>query len=277
MHDSIRPRDEEVVKQICRFRERRSATRLKSVAGSGIPNQLCVEGRRRCGARGSWSDLSGAGFTASPQRCATLAETMAETAATTARRYDRIAGFYDLWASPMELLGLRAKRQRLFAAARGRTLEVGVGTGRNLDYYPAGLELVAIDLSPRMLARARRRVERLGRPVGLEVADVAALPFAEDSFDTVTAACLFCSVADPVAGLAELRRVIKPDGQILLLEHVRPQNRLLGLIADAVSPLTRRLFGPSLNRRTETNAAAAGLTLTQVRRDGIWREITAGK
>jgi ubiquinone/menaquinone biosynthesis C-methylase UbiE len=77
--------------------------------------------------------------------------------------------------------------------------------------------------------------------------------------------------------LRELARVVKPDGQLLLLEHVRPESRLGGLLADLASPLTARLFGPSVNRRTEENARAAGLELVEVRRDGIWREIVARK
>lgn len=193
------------------------------------------------------------------------------------RRYDRLAPLYDLCNGPMELLGLRARRRRLLARARGRVLEAGVGTGRNLGYYPAGLELTGIDVSARMLARARRRAQQLPSQVELRQADVQTLPFAEASFDTVSAGCLFCSVADPVQGLRELARVLKPDGQLLLLEHVRPESRLGGLLADLLSPLSRRLFGPSLNRRTEENARAAGLELVEVRRDGIWREIVARK
>jgi ubiquinone/menaquinone biosynthesis C-methylase UbiE len=104
---------------------------------------------------------------------------------------------------------------------------------------------------------------------------VQQLPFEQASFDTVAAGCVFCSVADPVQGLRELARVVKPDGQLLLLEHVRPESRLGGLLADLASPLSRRLFGPSLNRRTEENARAAGLELVEVRREGIWREIVA--
>lgn len=191
------------------------------------------------------------------------------------RIYDRVAPIYDWYDTPMDFLGGRARRRRLLRRARGNVLEVGVGTGRNLEFYPEGVRMTAIDVSGRMLERARRRAGRLGRRVRLQQADVEALPFPDASFDTVAASCVFCSVADPVAGLRELGRVVRPDGQVLLLEHVRPRNALLGKLFDWLSPLTRRAFGPEINRRTEENVLAAGLRIEQVRREGIWREIVA--
>lgn len=192
------------------------------------------------------------------------------------RRYERLAPVYDLCNGPMEWLGLASRRSRLLGRARGRVLEAGIGTGRNLEHYPGGTSLVAVDVSKRMLGRARRRAERLGRNVRLERADVQRLPFRDGAFDTVVATCLFCSVPDPVQGLAELRRVArKPDGQVLLLEHVRPRGRLLGSLSDLLSPVTRRLLGFNLNRRTEQNVIASGLEIAEVRRRGIWREVVA--
>lgn len=191
------------------------------------------------------------------------------------RRYERVARLYDLWSAPMELFGMRIRRRRLLERARGRVLEAGVGTGRNLEHYPQGVEMIGIDVSPRMLERARRRVQALCHEVELRQADVQELPYQDGTFDTVVATCLFCSVPDPVRGLRELARVATPEGQVLLLEHVRPENPLIRRLADLVSPLSRRLCGCSLNRRTEDNARAAGLGLVEVRRDGIWREIVA--
>lgn len=101
------------------------------------------------------------------------------------------------------------------------------------------------------------------------------LPYPDGGFDTVTAACVFCSVGDPVRGLQETARVARPGGQVLLYEHVRPRNPVLGKITDLVSPLTRRLFGPELNRPTERNVETAGLRVPEIRRRGIWREIIA--
>lgn len=192
------------------------------------------------------------------------------------RRYDRMASLYDIYGAPMEWMGTRRRRRRLIARAEGRVLEVGVGTAKNLRHYPDGVHLSGIDLSKQMLQRASRRARRLGIPIDLGLADVHHLPYADETFDTTVATCVFCSVADPIGGLRELGRVTKRDGRILLLEHVRPRNRLLGRLADAVTVLTRRIFGFRANRRTEENVTAAGLRVVDIRREGIWREIEAG-
>ncbi len=191
------------------------------------------------------------------------------------RVYDRTARFYDLMDGPMDWLGGRRRRARVLGRAEGEVLEVGIGTGRNLSHYPSAVRLTGVDLSEQMLARAVRRAAKLGAEVSLEHADVERLPFAADTFDTVAATCVFCSVADPVSGLKEVRRACKPDGRVLLLEHVRPRNRFLGWLFDRLTPLTRRAFGPAINRRTEENVASAGLEIIEVRSTGVWREIVA--
>lgn len=192
-----------------------------------------------------------------------------------ARRYDRVASIYDLYDLPMELLLYRHRRVRLLRQAAGWVLEVGIGTGKNLPHYPSGVDLTGIDVAPRMLARAERRARKLAVPIRLNPADVRRLPFPDDSFDTATAAFVFCSVAEPVEGLREMGRVVKPDGRILFLEHVRPRNRLLGRLADLLTPLTRGLLGFAINRRTEENIERAGLVIEDIRRSGIWREVRA--
>ena len=180
----------------------------------------------------------------------------------TRRRYDRLAFAYDFFEAPLERFRFAAWRQRLRERITGpRVLEVGVGTGKNFPYYPSGVTSTGIDLSPRMLARARRKGAMLHFPVDLYQMDVRNLAFPDHCFDTVFATFVFCSVADPVAGLRELLRVCKPKGRLLLLEHMRPKNPLPALFFDALNPLVVRLMGANINRRTMENIRSAGWTV----------------
>lgn len=182
----------------------------------------------------------------------------------TRRRYDRAATFYD-YAEGLLELGFRRWRRDLWARVpTGRTLELGIGTGRSLRFLPPGTGVVAIDLSPRMLARAQRRAERLGVNVDLRVADAQALPFQDASFDTVLATCLFCSVPEPVLGLREARRVLKPGGQLLLLEHVRSGRPVLGRLMRWLDPLVVRIWGAHIARDTVGNVRNAGFVDMEV-------------
>ena len=175
------------------------------------------------------------------------------------RRYNRIAFLYDFLEAPMEHMRFSAWRKRLKAGIKGkRALEAGVGTGKNMAYYPADVQVTAIDLSPQMLTRARQKAEKLRLQVDLREMDVQRLEFPDHSFDTVFATFVFCSVPDPLIGLRELKRVCKPDGKLLLLEHMRPGNAILGFIFDVFNPLIVRIIGASINRRTINNIRQAG-------------------
>lgn len=181
-----------------------------------------------------------------------------EPSALVARRYDRVAPVYDLLESCMELRG-RAWRRDLWAdVPAARVLEIGVGTGKNIPLYPREADLTAIDISERMLERARRRAARCGSPVRLEIADAQRLPYASGSFDVAVATYLLCSVPDPVQALREVRRVLVPGGRLLLLEHVLSERPLLRRLMRALDPLTVRLWGAHLDRETVASVRTAG-------------------
>ncbi len=178
----------------------------------------------------------------------------------TQKRYDRQAAIYDLTELPMELLGFGRMRRRFWGGvSAGNTLEIGVGTGKNFSHHPPGATVVGIDVSPKMLARAARRARRLGREIDLVLADAQQLPFRDGVFATAAATFVFCSVPDPVAGLEEVRRVVRDDGEVRLLEHVRAANRLAGWIMDRLNPIVVRMAGANINRDTVSNVARAGI------------------
>lgn len=185
--------------------------------------------------------------------------------ALTKARYDRNARLYDLIEGPMELLAFRRWREKLWAQVHsGRVLEVGVGTGKNFSYYPKDAQVTAIDLSEKMLERARRRAACQSLAIELLQMDAQALAFPDHSFDTIVATFVFCSVPDPVLGLSELRRVCKPDGKVLLLEHMRPESPWLGVLFDLLNPVAVRLTGANINRKTVENVQRAGLQIESV-------------
>jgi len=185
--------------------------------------------------------------------------------ALTRQRYQRISAIYDRMDGLMERR-FRPWREKAWQFAYGpRILEVGVGTGKNMGFWPKDCKVTAIDLTPGMLDVARKRAAQLQRAGDdLFLADVQHLELPSRIFDTVIATFVFCSVPDPVQGLRELGRVVRPDGHIVLLEHVRVDRPIIGAIMDALAPLIVRLNGANINRRTVTNVQLAGLKIDHV-------------
>ena len=187
----------------------------------------------------------------------------------TRNRYQRISQVYDT----VEILPERryiSWRERLWSQVKGpEVLEVGVGTGKNLAFYPQGVRVTGVDLTPEMLDRARKRAAILNRGVTLLLGDAQELEFPDASFDTVVASFVFCSVSDPVLGLQELGRVVKPDGQIFLMEHVRSAKPVVGELMDILNPVVVKVTGANINHRTVENVSRSGLLIERVEDLGI--------
>lgn len=180
-----------------------------------------------------------------------------------------LAPVYDRLTAPLEHRSFAGWRKRAWAQVpeAGLGLEIGAGTGANFPYYPAGARVVATDVSDRMLARARPKPERRRTP--LVACSVQALPFRDGTFDWAAETLVFCEVPDPVAGLREMRRVLKPSGGLVMLEHVRPSG-WLGRAADGLTAVTAPLWGEHFNRTIEAFTGAAGLRIE--RREWLWRD-----
>ncbi|MBI2867197.1 MAG: class I SAM-dependent methyltransferase [Chloroflexi bacterium] len=167
--------------------------------------------------------------------------------------------------APGEWAGLRALRRRLLAGASGRVLEVGLGTGLSLPFYPSVTVLVGIDPNRDMLTRAARRGSAANRVLTLLMADGRSLPFVDVAFDTVVGSLVFCSVPDPLQGLIEARRVTRPGGELRLLEHVRGLGPVVGKLQDWATPIWKRMAqGCHLNRTTLDTVCQAGWRVDSV-------------
>lgn len=171
------------------------------------------------------------------------------------RKYNRISHVYN-WMDKM----IKAEwRKQLLNDLHGNILEVGIGTGSNIKYYPNGIHLTGIDFSPGMLKYARREAKNVSFPIRLIEMDAQKMKFENITFDFVVATCVYCSVPNPIKGMEEMKRVCKPNGRILLLEHMRSENPILGKVMDLLNPLVVGTYGANINRRTMTNIDKAGL------------------
>ena len=183
-------------------------------------------------------------------------------------RYERIAPYFDGCQAIMEGFFYRRWRKKLWAKVDGlHILEVGVGTGKNFDYYPVDAQITAIDFSPAMLKQAEHKKIRKAVAVTLNLMDVQSFCYADNSFDVVIASFVFCSVPLPQKGLKELCRVCKPGGQVLLVEQVISSRPLLASLMNLINPLIRRVMGANINRNTLKQVKSCGFSNVRIDAD----------
>jgi len=192
------------------------------------------------------------------------------------KRYDRIAPVYDSLELFMEKGKMGDWRQNLWQKVSKKIdqselnrseiklLEAGVGSGKNIEYYLDDLEIYAIDFSPKMIKEAEKKAKKYNKEVNLLKMDIQDLDFEDNYFDFIVTSCVFCSVPDPVKGLKELKRVLKEDGRIIMLEHMRSQNEFVGKMMDWFNWVSLYTWGANINRKTIKNIERAGLKLVEV-------------
>ena len=197
-----------------------------------------------------------------------MAMTGAPRAATEHARlaYDRIAGEYDEYVGYVEKYLLGDGRYWVCAQAVGDVLEIGVGTGRNLPYYPNDARLTGVDLNSAMLTIARRRAANLGRAVDLRLGDAQALDLPDSRFDTVVATLALSSIPDYRRAVAEARRVLRPGGRFIVLDFVRSPLLTVRAIQRLLGPFMVRRYAFHLQREPIGPMTAEGFVVAQSER-----------
>ena len=182
------------------------------------------------------------------------------------QKYEKFARWYDLMEGVPEVLGVRRLRHRLLQRASGKVLEIAVGTGRNLRYYPKTCKITAVEFSEAMLEVARNKAARLGLTIPVLVMDGEALAFTDQCFDTVVSSLSLCTFPDPTTALREMARVCRADGRILLLEHGRSDREWLGRWQDRRADRHAKALGCRWNREPLDLVRRAGLKLVTTQR-----------
>src|SRR2546422_1046745 len=189
-----------------------------------------------------------------------------------APKYDKLIKFPERWL-------FAGGRDWVCSQATGNVLEIAVGTGRNFEHYPANVHLTGIDLSQSMIAIAKRTAKRLGRQADLRVGDAQALEFSSDTFDTVVCTLSLCSVPDDRKAVGEAKRVLRPGGRFLLLEHVASPRGAVRAVQRIVDPFTVRLEGDHLIREPLVHLREEGFEIERLERLkwGIVERVAARK
>ena len=192
--------------------------------------------------------------------------TTSDDTAKVLRAWEKSAPGYDKQIAFFEKIWFGGGRQWLGARAQGRVLEVAVGTGLNLAHYPADVTITGIELSPAMLAIAKRRAGDLGRDVDLHTGDAQALPFPDGSFDTVVCALSLCTIPDPAAAIGQMKRVLVPGGRLLLVDHIASTWPPIRAAQWLLERLTIRAAGEHFTRRQLPLVRAAGFEVVEAER-----------
>lgn len=182
-----------------------------------------------------------------------------------ASKYNRISPIYELIDLPLELLFFRRWRKETLSDLNGKILEVGVGTGRNLKYYPEDCIVTGIDNSIGMLERAKEKAADK-KNFTFILMDAENLEFPDNSFDYVVTTFVLCTIPDPVKALKEMRRVLKPTGKLIALEHVRSSSPIITRFEELIDPILFSLLGDHTTRDTVKNIEEAGFTIQETKK-----------
>ncbi len=181
--------------------------------------------------------------------------------------WDKHAASFDRMLAPLEWVGLGRARRWVASRAHGRVLDVAAGTGGNFEHFDRDVELVAVDWSPEMLRSARRKAREQGRKVAIAVADAESLPFADGSFDAVVITLSLCGIPDHGRALREAARVLRPSGDLLLLDHVEASARPVRLVQAVMDAVTVPVMGEHWRRRPRLMLEGLGLDVLEEHRD----------
>jgi ubiquinone/menaquinone biosynthesis C-methylase UbiE len=197
------------------------------------------------------------------------------------RAWDRQAESYDKQVDWFERRVIGSDN-RAWACSRagGKVLEVAIGTGLNIASYPPDVRLTGVDLSPAMLQIARRRADDLGRSVDLREGDAHELPFEDSSFDTVVCTFSLCNIPDVERAVTEMKRVLRPDGKLVLVDHIRSSNVVVFAIQKLIEFVSVRMDGDYMTRRPSEQVRRAGFAVDEQERfrlGGIVERLSARK
>lgn len=195
------------------------------------------------------------------------------------RLQDKEAPRYDRQISFFERILFGGGREWVCSQAEGEVLELAAGTARNLEHYPPGVEITAVELSPGMITIGRKRAEELGREADLRIGDVQDLDFRDESFDTVVCTLGLCTIPDPRKAISEAHRVLRPGGKLILLEHVRSPSLPVRTLERVLEPLSVRFQADHLTREPLDYLQAEGFEIERLERSkwGIVERVLARK